>query len=155
MATRARFSPLELDRIRHRAGAAAGAAHGDQDVLLLLLVEIATVEHLPSLLLEQLVQREAAVGDLLIGRGGRLGWLIGVLGAGRRVSLRWLALRHTSITHRCWSVFQPLRPTPSPRRPPAEIPCARARLRPACRSGSGRPAARSRASTDAKSAPPA
>src|SRR5215831_15527879 len=141
MATRARFSPLELDRIRHLAGAAAGAAHGDQDVLLLLL--------------EQLVQREAAVGDLLIGRGGRLGWLIGVLGAGRRVSLRWLALRHTSITHRCWSVFQPLRPTPSPRRPPAEIPCARARLRPACRSGSGRPAARSRASTDAKSAPPA
>ena len=49
-------SALELDRVRHRACSAARAAHGNQDILLLLLVEIAAFEHRPRLLLEQFVQ---------------------------------------------------------------------------------------------------
>ena len=39
--------------------------HGDEDVLLLLLVEVGAVEHLPRLLLEQLVQRQRAVESAL------------------------------------------------------------------------------------------
>ena len=54
-------SPLEFDRVRHGAGSATGAAHGDEDVLPLLLVEVGAVEHLSRLLLEQLVQRKRAV----------------------------------------------------------------------------------------------
>ena len=52
MRERGAGSALELGRERHGAGAAARAAHGDQDVLLLLLVEVGAVEHLPRLLLE-------------------------------------------------------------------------------------------------------
>ena len=58
---------LELGGKRHPAGAAAGTAHGDEDALLLLLVEIGAVEHLARLLLKQLVQREITDGDLVVG----------------------------------------------------------------------------------------
>src|SRR5215470_8243478 len=68
-ARKRRGSAPELRGERHGAGAAAGAAHGNEDVLLLLLVEVGTVEHLPRLLLEQFVQRERAVGNLLLRRG--------------------------------------------------------------------------------------
>ena len=61
-------SSLELDRVRHGAGSAAGAAHGDQDVLLLLLVEVGSGEHLSRLLLEQVMEREPAVRDLILRR---------------------------------------------------------------------------------------
>ena len=60
--------PLELRGVGHSAGAAARAAHGDEDVLLLLLVEIAAIEHLPGLLLEELVQRQRAERNLIVPR---------------------------------------------------------------------------------------
>src|SRR5262249_23240240 len=60
--------PLELGGERHCAGAATGAAHGDENVLLLLLVEIGSVEQLSRLLLEQRVQRERAIRNLVLGR---------------------------------------------------------------------------------------
>src|SRR5262245_6531772 len=65
-----RFAP-ELRRERHRAGAAARAAHGDEDALLLLLVEVGTIEHHARLLPEQLVQREAARFHLIVVRRRR------------------------------------------------------------------------------------
>src|SRR5207253_1102133 len=49
-------------------GAATGAAHRDEDVLLLLLVEIGAIEHRARLLREQVVQREAACLGLIIRR---------------------------------------------------------------------------------------
>src|SRR5262245_55733462 len=71
------LAALELRGERHRAGAAARAAHGDQDALLLLLVEIGAIEHGPRLLREQLVQRQAAALGLTVIRGGRLAERIG------------------------------------------------------------------------------
>src|SRR5262245_28252782 len=98
-------SALELRGERHGAGAAAGAVHGDEDVLLLLLVEVGAVEHLPRLLLEQLVQRQRTVGNLLLRRRvwsrrcrrpprrrGRTGDL----------AARVLAPSHVPSTRRCW-----------------------------------------------------
>src|SRR5690349_2639683 len=63
--------PFQLRRERQRAGAAARAAHGNQDALLLLLVEIGAVEHGARLLREQVVQREAARFGLIVRRRGR------------------------------------------------------------------------------------
>src|SRR5262249_41066943 len=70
--------PLELGGERHCAGAATGAAHGDENILLLLLVEIGPVKQLSRLLLEQRVQRERAMRNLVLGRplGSRLGLLL-------------------------------------------------------------------------------
>ena len=61
-------SSLELDRVRHGTGSAAGATHSDQDVLLLLLVKVGSGEHLSRLLLEQVMEREPAVRDLILRR---------------------------------------------------------------------------------------
>ena len=52
-------STPQLGGERHPAGAAAGTAHRRQDVLLLILFEIAAVEYPPRLLLEQFMQRKA------------------------------------------------------------------------------------------------
>src|SRR6516225_68859 len=68
-----RFLPLELGGERHRASAATGAAHGDENVLLLLLVEVGAIEQLPGLLFEQRVQREGAIRNLILRRGLRSG----------------------------------------------------------------------------------
>ena len=66
-------SAPELDGIGHGPGPAARAAHGDQDVLLLLLVEIGAIEHPPRLLLEQLVQRRSLLRDFGCGCGSDCG----------------------------------------------------------------------------------
>src|SRR5579871_3549426 len=62
--------PPDLGGERHTAGAAAGARGGDQDSLLLLLVEVGAVEHGPDLLLKQIMQREIARAEA-VGGGGR------------------------------------------------------------------------------------
>jgi len=61
-------SAPQLGGERHRAGAAAGTAHGHQDVLLLILFEIAAIEYLPRLLLEQLMQRKARGRERILDR---------------------------------------------------------------------------------------
>src|SRR6266508_1064439 len=70
-------SSFELRGEGHRAGAATRAAHGEENVLLLLLVEVGAVDELARLLLEQGVQRKAAIGNLIFG-----GWRRGGLGRG-------------------------------------------------------------------------
>src|ERR1700728_4960851 len=49
--------PLQLRRKRKAPRAAAGAADADEDRLLLLLAKVGALQHLPRLLLEQVVQR--------------------------------------------------------------------------------------------------
>src|SRR3984893_1601347 len=56
-------SALELYRVRHCSRPAAGAAHREQESLLLLLIEIGLIEHAPRLLFKELMQRERAAGD--------------------------------------------------------------------------------------------
>src|SRR5258708_12489213 len=68
-----RHLAFELGCERHRAGAATGAAHGDENVLLLLLVEVCAIEQLSGLLFEQRVQRECAIRNLILRRGLRSG----------------------------------------------------------------------------------
>src|SRR5436309_13942512 len=68
-----RHLAFEFGGERHRAGAATGAAHGDENVLLLLFVEVGAIEQLSGLLLEQRVQRECAIRNLLLLRGLRRG----------------------------------------------------------------------------------
>ncbi len=68
-ATRSRLRLAQFHAERQAAGAAAGAGHGEEDRLLLLLVDIGTIEHRRGLLLEQFVKREVACTDLRIDRG--------------------------------------------------------------------------------------
>src|SRR5262249_12644836 len=101
---RQRHLPLELGCERHRAGAATGAAHGDENVLLLLLVEVGAIEQLSRLLFEQRVQRERAIRNLILRRSLRsglglpCGWdapdITGPLPALRHSYLRRLANGH-------------------------------------------------------------
>jgi hypothetical protein len=58
----------QLRRERKAPRAAAGAAHADEDRLLLLLAEVGAVQHLRGLLLEQVVQRQIAGEDAVVGR---------------------------------------------------------------------------------------
>jgi hypothetical protein len=59
-------------RKRHPARAAARAAHGDEDALLLLVAEIGALQHGAGLLLEQVVQGQVAGHDaVVVGRDGR------------------------------------------------------------------------------------
>jgi hypothetical protein len=64
------LSPLQLRRERKPSGPAAGAAHGDEDRLLLLVGEVGALQHDRGLLLEQLVQRQIAGEDLVVGPQG-------------------------------------------------------------------------------------
>src|SRR6266481_6645520 len=97
--------PFELGGERHRASAATGAAHGDENVLLLLLVEIGAIEQLPGLLFEQRVQREGAIRNLILRR-----WLRSGLGLPCRrhapdVAGPPLAFRHSRLRRlaaKCW-----------------------------------------------------
>src|SRR5262249_49959847 len=59
---------LELERVGHSAGAATWAAHGDEDALLLLLIKIGTLQQFGGLPFEQLMQRQIAEADLVLGR---------------------------------------------------------------------------------------
>ena len=68
-ATRSRLRLAQFHAERQAAGPAAGAGHGEEDRLLLLLVDIGAVEHGRGLLLEQFVKREVARTDLRIDRG--------------------------------------------------------------------------------------
>jgi hypothetical protein len=74
---RASRPPLQLRRERKTAGAAARTAHGDENALLLLVVEIGILQHGPRLLLEQLVQRQIA-GEDAVG-----GWRLDLIGRRR------------------------------------------------------------------------
>src|SRR6266700_4185654 len=52
--------PLDLGGERHAAGPAARTGGGDQNALLMLLVEVGAIEHAPHLPLKKIVQRQAA-----------------------------------------------------------------------------------------------
>src|SRR5262249_7764868 len=93
---RQRHLPFELGCERHRAGAATGAAHGDENVLLLLLVEVGAIEQLPRLLFEQRVQRERAIRNLILRHSLRSG--LGLpYGDAPDISGPLLALRHSYL----------------------------------------------------------
>src|SRR4029077_10104134 len=83
--------PLQLRRKAHPARPAAGAAHGDEDALLLLVVEVGAFQHGAGLLLEQVVERQVAGDDAVV--GGERGGLVG-RGAGFLCRFGFLALRH-------------------------------------------------------------
>src|SRR4029077_6626723 len=53
-------TPLQLHAERHSTCAAARAGHGDQDALLLFLVDVGVLQHIPRLLLDQFVKRQVA-----------------------------------------------------------------------------------------------
>src|SRR5579862_2655914 len=88
--------PLQLRRKAHPARPTARAAHGDEDALLLLVVEVGAVEHGAGLALKQFVERQVAGDDAVVGGerggvlgrrgGGFLGWLF---------SFRWF--RHYAV----------------------------------------------------------
>jgi len=59
--------PLQLRRKAHPARAAAGAGHGDEDALLLLVVEVGAVEHGAGLALKEFVERQVAGDDAVVG----------------------------------------------------------------------------------------
>src|SRR5262249_8795814 len=114
--------PFELGGERHRANAATGAAHGDENVLLLLLVEVGAIEQLSGLLFEQRVQRESAIGNLSLGRlrsGVGLPCrrdapdITGPLFALRHSCLRRLANGHSGCRSICSMIFEPA-PPPDP-----------------------------------------
>jgi hypothetical protein len=66
---------LQLRGERHAAGTTARAADGDEHALLVLLVDVHAIEHGSCLLLEQVVKRQIAQADLIVGRpiaGARL-----------------------------------------------------------------------------------
>jgi hypothetical protein len=66
---------LQLDAHGHAAGAAAGALHGDENLLLLLFAEIGLGEHVGDLLTHHLMHRLVAGEDLdLIVGGGFFGF---------------------------------------------------------------------------------
>src|SRR5262245_11301038 len=91
-----RHLPFELGCERHRAGAATGAAHGDENVLLLLLVEVGAIKQLPRLLFEQRVQRERAIRNLILRHSLRSG--LGLpCGDAPDISGSLLALRHSYL----------------------------------------------------------
>jgi hypothetical protein len=89
-------SPLQLRRKRHSAGPAAGAAQGDEDALLLLVVEVGAVEHGAGLALKEFVERQVAGDNAVVGGEG-----VGVLGrrggrfSQRLFSFRWF--RHYAV----------------------------------------------------------
>src|SRR5262249_26529173 len=128
-----RHLPFELGCERHRAGAATGAAHGDENVLLLLLVEIGAIEQLPRLLFEQRVQRERAIRNLILRcslRSG-LGLPCGWDAPGPLLALRHSYLRRLANVIRLQADCNPtatLGPTlpPDPRQMRARAFCAHA-----------------------------
>src|SRR5215469_15652900 len=92
-----RLLPPELGGERHRAGAATGAAHDDENVLLLLLVEVGAIEQLPGLLFEQRVQREGAIRNLILRCGFRSGVGLPCRWSAPDLSGPALALRHSCL----------------------------------------------------------
>jgi hypothetical protein len=74
--------PLQLRRKRHPARPAAGAAQGDEDALLLLVVEVGALQHGAGLALKEFVERQVAGDDAVVGgqrgvpgrRGGGFSW---------------------------------------------------------------------------------
>src|SRR5438128_3669320 len=89
-----RHLAFELGGERHRAGAATGAAHGDENVLLLLRVEVGAIEQLSGLLFEQRVQRERAIGNLILRRRLRSGLGLPCRRDAPDITGPLLALRH-------------------------------------------------------------
>jgi hypothetical protein len=92
-----RHLAFELGGERHRAGAATGAAHGDENVLLLLLVEVCAIEQLSGLLFEQRVQRECAIRNLILRRGLRSGVSLPCRWSAPDLSGPVFALRHSCL----------------------------------------------------------
>jgi len=77
--------PLQLRRKAHPAGPATRAAHGDEDALLLLFVEVGALQHGAGLALEEFVERQVAGDDAVV--GGEGGGVLGRRGGGFS---RWL-----------------------------------------------------------------
>src|SRR6266478_2452693 len=94
-----RHLAFELGGERHRAGTATGAAHGDENVLLLLLVEVGAIEQLSGLLFEQRVQRECAIRNLILRRGFRSGVGLPCRWSAPDLSGPALAVRHSCLRH--------------------------------------------------------
>src|SRR5580704_655831 len=76
--------PLQLRRKRHPARPAARAAQGDEDALLLLVVEVGALQHGAGLALEEFVERQVAGDDAVVGGEG-----VGVLGRRGGEFSRW------------------------------------------------------------------
>src|SRR6266446_8470754 len=118
--------PFELGGERHRASAATGAAHGDENVLLLLLVEVGAIEQMSGLLFEQRVQREYAIRNLILRRGLRSDVGLPCRWSAPDLSGPVLALRHSCLQHLanghsgcrpiCSMIFPRARRRPDPRR---------------------------------------
>ena len=95
---RERPSPprLQLRRKRHPARAATRAAQGDEDALLLLVVEVGALQHGAGLALEEFVERQVAGDDAVV--GGERGGVLGRRGGGFSrwlFSFRWF--RHYAV----------------------------------------------------------
>ena len=84
--------PLQLRRKTHPAGPAARAAHGDEDALLLLVVEVGAVEHGAGLALEEFVERQVAGDDAVV--GGEGGGVLGRRGGGFSRLFVFFRFRH-------------------------------------------------------------
>jgi hypothetical protein len=108
--------PLQLRRKRHPAGPAAGAAHGDEDALLLLVVEVGAVEHGAGLALEELVERQVAGDNAVV--GGEGGGVLGRWGGGFSWWFGFFGFRHcnSGAPARGGSPPVALRATPLPRK---------------------------------------
>ena len=88
--------PLQLRRKPHPARPATRAAHGDEDALLLLVVEVGALQHGAGLALEEFVERQVAGDDAVV--GGEGGGVLGRRGGGfsrRLFSFRWF--RHYAV----------------------------------------------------------
>src|SRR4051812_4771311 len=84
-------SPLQLHGVRQAPASAAGAAHRDQEVLLLLLIEVRALDEVTGLLCEQIVQRHAAgraAPCIGLGQWYRIGCITLIRSAGRDLTLR-------------------------------------------------------------------
>src|SRR5258708_12687268 len=92
-----RHLAFELGCERHRAGAATGAAHGDENVLVVLRVEVCAIEQRSGLLFEQRVQRECAIRNLILRRGLRSGVGLPCRWSAPDLSGPVFALRHSYL----------------------------------------------------------
>src|SRR5215467_12840225 len=123
-----RHLAFELGGERHCAGAATGAAHGDENVLLLLLVEVGAIEQLSGLLFEQRVQREGAIRNLILRRGLRSRVGLPCRRDAPNLAAPVLALRHSCLRRLANGSFRLQADLPDDLSPSAPPPRSAARV---------------------------